>query len=228
VILPLSNRLLAELIEKLFEIPRLDKQTLIMNFCGIEVDFKSSRRFRLSLIGQLAVIAWLITLLLIDGCIMQLQHLSEKDYCPIETSQCFMMGQFSKHERIVCEPGEAISNSTKVHVMCFVWVYAEQTTVNVLNQIGICSSVFALLCHVFKASCRMSRKLWGLILLILLNIASVALFIASVIIELNISLTSKLLLIGFSLLTSNVIQLFQFARYYKCERFITWGKGTHC
>jgi hypothetical protein len=63
IFISLSNRLLAEMIEKLFKITRLDHQTLLMNFCGIHIDFKSSRRFRLSMIGQLAIIAWIILLL---------------------------------------------------------------------------------------------------------------------------------------------------------------------
>jgi hypothetical protein len=52
-----SNRLLAELLEKLFEITRLDHQMLIMNFFCIQIDFISLRRFRLSLTDQIAGIA---------------------------------------------------------------------------------------------------------------------------------------------------------------------------
>jgi hypothetical protein len=39
VIISLSNRILAELVEKLFGIMRSDNQTLIMNFYGVQIDF---------------------------------------------------------------------------------------------------------------------------------------------------------------------------------------------
>ncbi|CAF4826617.1 unnamed protein product, partial [Rotaria sp. Silwood2] len=50
----LPNRLLANFIAKQFAITRSDKQKFIMNLYGIKIDFLSSRRFRLSLIVQLA------------------------------------------------------------------------------------------------------------------------------------------------------------------------------
>jgi hypothetical protein len=217
LIVLLSNRLLAELIERIFEIPRLDQQTSIMNFFGVQIDLKSSRRFRLSFIVQLAIIAWINLLLLLDGCVLQVQHLSGQDLCPSETSDCFTMGEFSSHERIACEPGGIISNSTATHALCFIWVYSEQNTLNVLNQIGICSSVFELICHIFKFCCRVSRRRWGLILLTLLAISSLTLFIVSVVIEMRISMTTKLLLMGVSCLMINVIQLFQFTHHYKSK-----------
>jgi hypothetical protein len=161
-----------------------------------------------------------LALKLLDGCIMQVQHLSSQDLCPLQAVDCFMIGQSLSHERIVCQPGEIISNSTTYHPICFIWVYADQSTTNVLNQIGICSSVFSLLCYVFQCSCRISRKWWGLVLIIILVVACVTLLIVLFIIELQVSLTAKLLLLAVSCLMINVIQLFQFTRYYKCERFL--------
>jgi hypothetical protein len=216
----LSNRLLAELVEKLFEIIRLDHQRLLMNFFGINIDFLSSRRFRLSLIIQLAFIPWITLLLLIDGCILQVQNLSNQDFCPLSANDCFLVRKSGTYERIVCPPGEILSNSIAIDIVCFVLIYNKQNTVSILNQIGICSSVFSLLCYAFKYTCRMSRKWWGLILLILLLVISITHFIVSfMIIEMKVSVTSKLLLIALSCLLINVIQLLQFTHYYKRNRF---------
>ncbi|CAF1509866.1 unnamed protein product [Adineta steineri] len=215
----LPNRLLAKLVEKLFGIIRLDHQRLIMNFFGINIDFLSSRRFRLSLIIQLAFIPWITLVLLVDGCIFQLQHLSGRDFCPVLDSDCFLMDKPLTYERILCPPGEILSNSTSTNAICFVLIYTEQSTISVLNQIGICSSVFSLLCHVFKGTCYMSHKWWGLIVFILLLIISVTLLIVSfLIIEMNISFTSKLLLTALSCLLINVMQLLQFTHYYRRNR----------
>ncbi|CAF1390919.1 unnamed protein product [Adineta steineri] len=139
----LPNRLLARLVEKLFGIIRLDHQRLIMNFFGINIDFLSSRRFRLSLIIQLAFIPWVTLILLVDGCIFQLQHLSGQDFCPLLDSDCFLMDKSLTYKKILCPPGEILSNSTSTNAICFVLIYAEQSTIAVLNQIGICSSYFA-------------------------------------------------------------------------------------
>ncbi len=217
----LSNRLLSELIEKMFEIIRLDHQKLKMNFYGIQIDLTSSRRFRLSLTCQLSFITWIIILLFTDGCIMQVHYLSKKDLCPIQTSDCFTIGKLSTDERIVCQPGQVLSNLTSSNVVCFIWVYAEQNTLNILNQIGICSSVFSLLCVTFKCSCRMSRKCWGFILLILLLLTCISIFIVSLIINIPVTMTAKLLLVALCCLTINVLQLLQFIHHYKSYHSIT-------
>jgi hypothetical protein len=224
ILISLSKRLLAELIERAFEITRLDHQTLMMNFFGIQINLESSRRFRLSLIFQLAGIASINLLLLMDGCIMQVHHLSGRDLCPPVLSDCFKVEIFPTHERIVCQPGQLLSNSTFSNVVCFVWVYREQNTLNILNQLGICSSVFSLLCHTFKCSCRMSRKWWGLSLLVLFVLIFVTLLIITPIIKIPISTASRLLLTSASFLIINVIQLLQFTHNYKSQYFLTSTK----
>jgi hypothetical protein len=217
----LSNRLLAELIEKMFEIIRTDHQNFKMNFYGIQIELTTSRRFRLSLASQLSFITWITILLLMDGCVMQVHYLSTKDLCPIPISDCFTIGKLSTNERVVCQSGQILSNLTSSNVVCFIWVYAEQNTLNILNQIGICSSVFSLLCHTFKCSCRMSRKWWGLILLILLVLACQSLFIISLIINIPVTMTAKLLLVALSCLIINVLQLLQFTHHYKYYHSVT-------
>ena len=103
----LSNRLLAELVEKLFEIIRLDHQKLIMNFFGVNINFLASRRFCLSLIIQLAFIPWITLLLLIDGCVLQIQNLSIQDFCPLSASDCFQMDKSLTYmlQRTLCIKG---------------------------------------------------------------------------------------------------------------------------
>ena len=215
----LPNRLLAELIERMFEIVRIDHQVLMMNFFGIKIDFVSSRRFRLSLVCQLSFTALVMLLLLISECIIQARHLSLEDLCPLQNSDCFALRNLWANERIFCQPGEILSNMTSSKAVCFVWVYAEQNTLSILNQIGICSSVFSLLCHAFRWSCRMSRKWWGLILLILGVLTFTTLLILSFIFEILADLTAKLLLIALSCLLINVIQLLQFTHFYKRNTF---------
>jgi len=221
ILISLSKRLLAELIERAFEITRLDHQTLMMDFFGIQINLRSSRRFRLSLIFQLAGIASINLLLIIDGCIIQVHRLSGRDLCPPVLSDCFKMGIFGTNERVVCQPGQLLSNSTSSNAVCFVWVYREQNTLNILNQLGICSSVFSLLCHAFVCSCRISRKWWGLILLVFFVLIFVTLLIISLIIKIPISMTAKLLLTAASFLLLNVIQLLQFTHNYKCQYYLT-------
>ena len=211
----LPNRFLAQLAEKFFGITRTDRDSLIVTFNRTQIDLASSRRFRLSLAVLLATIGWIYSLLLIDGCVMQVQHLSPKDACPSQTSACFVMGLSSTREIISCSPGEKLSNITSAHVVCFVWIYSTQNVVSVLNQLGICSSVYAIFCHVVKGSCRLSHKRWGLVLCIILAIGFVALSIIAYAIELRMSITAKLLSIACGCLLLNIIQLFQFTHLKK-------------
>ena len=218
-LLPL--RILVEMCEKVFEITRSGSNAMMLNFFGVHIDFELSRRFRLSLIGQLVTIAWINVLLLLDGCGMQIQNLSGEDMCPKAGGDCFRIGVkgIPSHQRVPCEPGQVLSNGTSSHMVCFIWVYGEQNVMSVINQIGICSSVFSLLCYTLKVACRCSHRWWGLVILTLVAFASLAATIVSMAIELQISVTAKLLLIGSSILLFNVIQLFQFTHHCaKVER----------
>ena len=210
----MPHRWLAMLGEKLFGITRSDRDSLVVTFCHTQVDLASSRRFRLSLALQLTTVGWIIILLLIDGCVMQIQHLAQDDLCPAQTSACFVIGLSSTHERIFCSTGQIMSNVTSSNGVCFVWIYSAQKVVSVLNQLGICSSVFAIFCLVVKGSYCLSHKRWGLVLCIILAIGFAALTVVSFAIELRISITAKLLSIACTCLLINVIQLFQFTYHY--------------
>lgn len=215
VLMVLPKRILAEMIEKFFDITRLDHRTFMMDFFGHHVDLLSSRRFRFSVIIQLADITCIAFLLLLDGCSMQVHYLTKKDMCPTGVYECFTFGKGSTHERMICSSGESLVNATSSKIVCFLWVYAEQNALSILNQIGICSSVFSLLCHSFKIFCRLSRKCWGLILLILLVLALITIVIIAFTIDLAMSMTAKLLCLSLSCLLINVIQLVQFSHHWK-------------
>lgn len=215
----LPDRLLVELLEKRFKINSSSDDRFLMNFSGVEIDFQSSRRFRYSLIVQLALVTWINLLIFLDGCLLQVQHYSLDDLCPKVKSDCFQLGNPSFHQRIECQSGERFSNVTgSTSVICFSWIYSEINAVSVLNQIGICSSVFSLFCHGVIAFCRLSQKFWGLSLIIFLTFGSLTIFILSQVIELKISMTAKLLLLGTCALSLNIIQLFQFTYRRKKDK----------
>ena len=212
VLMLLRKRLLAEMVERLFDITRMDCRTLMMDFFGHHVSLRSSRRFRLSVIVQLAGITSIVFTLLLNGCVLKIHYLSKNETCPMQASECFTFGKYSTHERIPCTVGASLANVNSSQVVCFVWVYTEQDALSVLNEIGVCSSVFSLLCHSFKVFCRMSRKCWGLLLLILLILAFETIIIVALAIDLGISMTARLLLLSLSCLMINVIQLLHFTR----------------
>lgn len=200
----------AELIEKTFGIVRCNKQEWIMNFYGVQINFLSSRRFRLSLIFQLAAIAWIIVLVLLDGWLLQVRQLSSHDTCPQQSSDCFSLTSIVSHVRINCEPGHKLTNLTSSKAMCFVWMYNELSTVAFINQIGISSSIISILCHAFKGFCCISRKWFGLILLILFALGGVVAFTVTYILLTDISMIGSLLIMGLCGILINVIQLNQF------------------
>lgn len=206
----LSKRLLAELIENLFDINCIDQKDLSMSYFGHKINFSTNRRFRFSLSTQVAFILWMMILLLLDGCIMNIKFFSNDDICPPQPSDCFIGEKFSSPSRFICQSGEKISNQVNSTILCFIWVYPEQSTLGVLNELGICSSVFSLLCHAFKFACRISRKLLGLLVILCLLLGLIILFIISILGTILVSITTILLLAAFIFLLINVIQLLQF------------------
>ena len=215
----IPKRLLVEMLEAVFRIKPLADDPYLINFFGVPIHFLTSRRFRYSLVVQLAIVGWINLLLFVDGCIMQVQHFSIEDSCPTVRSDCFQMGNPSVHQRVECQSGERFSNhSASKYIVCFSWVFSEQNAVSVLNQIGICSSVFSLFCHGLIVSCRLSHKWWGLLIICLCAVATLTLFILAQVLEWPISMTAKLLLLGASALSFNIIQLLQFTHHRrKCR-----------
>lgn len=211
----LPKRLLASLIANQFAIPRNDKQHFVMNFSGIEIDFLASRRFRISLILQFANIIWIIMLLFVYEWILQIQLLSESDICPQKTSDCFVFKNLISNQRFECEPRQPIMNSNSSNILCFAWVYSDVDAIVILNQIGICSSVYSLLCLSFKLLCDFSRKLTGLILIALFTAGGIATLALALTVKIYISMTGLLVVFGFCGLTINVLQLRQFTSQYQ-------------
>lgn len=229
----LSSRLLSELFQKLLRIHPVKNLPSYVNFYGISINIKSSRRFRFSLIIQLSLKIWIIIVLFLDGCGMQTHFLSMKDLCSssIENSDCFRFGKYEKGERVLCQSGKFVSNVTSSTVICFVWVYAEQNTLSAINQMGICSSVFALLCVVFQCFCRLSRQWWGLALVILSLVICIIIPTISAITEVPFSMTANRLLMVLSCIIINVLQLRQFTHHCKHYRpvpvTVIQRKGLH-
>jgi len=104
----LSKRLLAELIENLFDINCIDQKDLSMSYFGHKINFSTNRRFRFSLSTQVAFILWMMILLLLDGCIMNIKFFSNDDICPPQPSDCFIGEKFSSPSRFICQSGEKI------------------------------------------------------------------------------------------------------------------------
>ena len=226
----LPKRTIVKIIEKLFNIDRPDPTKPAILFYGVEVDLKSSRRVRYSFITLLAILIWINMLLLVDGCILRVLNLSLDDPCPTLNSKCFEIISISSHPSFDCPVGGTVSNISDSYVICFVWIYQQQHAVEVLNQLGICSSVFSLLCHGFQGLCCLGRKWWGLLILIFTSTVLMGFIIASLIIEFNISMTAKLLLLGADCLTLNVIHIVRFTHYprwyYSIRKKITFNRSN--
>lgn len=215
----LPKFLLTEIIEKLFNIKRIDSHSYVFHFYGVEVDLRLSRRFRYSFIFLIATLIWINILIIIDGCVLQFQNISMNDPCPSAKGACFVMGKITSHSRVDCLPGEMFTNSSGEYLGCFIWVYSQQTAVDVLNQIGICSSIFSLLCYAFRALSRMSHCWWGLVLLIILFLSSFVFSIVSFVIELKLSMTARLLNFAVAAITLNTIQLLEFTHLrHRCRK----------
>lgn len=218
VALSLPNRLLANIIEYQFSITRSDKEKLIMNFYGIKISFLSSRRFRLSLIFQLVIILWIVGLVCFDGWILQLNQLPNGEACPSQPSDCFNFNSLASNERLYCEPGEILVNATSKKAICFSWMYNRINAMQIINQLGIATSIFSLLSFAFKIACYISRKWYGLIFIILLTLGATIVNILAYTFTIYISITAMQLITGLGAICSNVAQLYQFTYSYEKEK----------
>ena len=157
-----------------------------VNMHGQEIDIKDSRLVRFCLAAHIGTLFSLITMIFFVGCVVSAEYYYSGDSCPNRAKDCFAFSksitQYSPVDQFVCNPGESIKtpNSTSYRfVACYGYILSEQTTLDIVNQLGICSGILAILCVLFTFLYRISHHLWGMLIIVLLSLGSFVMLILS-------------------------------------------------
>lgn len=154
-------------------------KSYIINIYGENIDIKKSIGFRFHLSTIVGLLLTFITMTFFVGCIVTMEYYYSGDPCPNRSKDCFVFGgsykEFSPIDQFVCNLGEIIKipNSTSYrYVLCFGYALDGQSTLDIMNQLGICTGILSLLSILVIFLHRISYHICGIIIIIILYLGS--------------------------------------------------------
>jgi hypothetical protein len=142
-----------------------------------QINITKLKKIRIYVAYIVSVILTMNTFVFFVGCIVTIQYYYSGDSCPDRVKDCFAfsnsMTDFLPVDRFVCNPGEIVrtSNSTSYHfVVCYGYILYEQTTSNILYQLGICVVILFIITILFIFLYRISRQKCAFIITIILSL----------------------------------------------------------
>ena len=152
-----------------------------MNLYGESIDLKKSRCFRFHLSAIVGVLLAFITMTFVFGCVVTMEYFYSGDLCPSRPKDCFVFSnsfsQAAPIDQFICNPGETIqvSNSTSYrYVVCYGYDFGAQSTLDILNQLGICTGILSILSIGVIFVYRISYHIIGMIFIAIFCLGSLA------------------------------------------------------
>jgi len=187
VLMLIPVRRLADLTKMVFGVEEnSEKETdqIIINFHGNEVNMEN-RLGRLKMVMALVSLFAMVNVVFIDGCVLSTDTLTVGQVCPNQPKDCFIYDSpfsTSPSESFVCSPGDPVipANSSAYRAFCYRYILSGQKTIDILNQLGICTGVLSLSANVLWALCWMASQWWGLLIQFVLVIGG---FVAILVIQ---------------------------------------------
>lgn len=130
---------------------------------------------RLIWISLLGFIYSIITMVFVDQCVFATYVLGVGQLCFPDKPNCYVFNlrwTLSTNLSFVCIPNEPVipTNSSGVLALCWGYILPNQTTVSILNQLGISTSLIGLFALVFWIFSHIAKSRLGVILLSILNL----------------------------------------------------------
>ena len=200
-----SKPIYFEYLHSIFAIHRVpdENSQIIVNFYGRKINYSEHRKFRV-LIKLLVILSiQIVAVIFFDGCILSTVLMDSDGECPsISGSICLNMehGIGQKFQVFDCPPNTLISstNITARVIICRSWMFKSQSLFDIINQLGICTSILSLLGFTFRCIYRLaSWRCWGTCLIIFLGLSMlVLLIIFLVVLRLKVAYLDCVLLIS--------------------------------
>lgn len=133
---------------------------------------------RLIMVLALVSIFLIVDAIFINGCVLSIDSLTVGQVCPDKPKDCFIydsLVSMSPSQSFVCTPGEPVIpiNSSAYRTFCYGYILGDQKTVDILNQLGICTGILTLSANVLWVFCWMTSRWWGLLIYAILGIGGV-------------------------------------------------------
>ncbi|CAF4473063.1 unnamed protein product [Rotaria magnacalcarata] len=143
----------------------------------------------------------LVTILVfIEGCIFSTRHVYSTKVCSERVPNCYLfksqLTSFKPLYEFVCEPNQPVipSNMSASYAVCYGFVLPDQSSIDILNQLGVCTGILSLVESVYPLAYKFAHKKYGWISLIILFCALVILETTILAMQLNITFMTIILL----------------------------------
>lgn len=212
--LPLTR--LVSLLESVFrfkQVRNIGDDYIVIDVCDDKFELVNTLMSRLPFIFALGMCLLVAILVFIEGCIFSTRHVYAKRECSTRTPNCYLftedLSAFQPLYNFVCEPNKPVipSNMSASYAVCYGFVLPDQSSIDILNQLGVCTGILSLVESLYPHVYKFANKLSGRICLIILFIVLLILEIIVLSIQINITFMTVILLTLTEVLLLNIFFL---------------------
>ncbi|CAF1468917.1 unnamed protein product [Adineta steineri] len=216
ILLKLPLRRLVILLESVFrfkEVRNIGDDYAVIDVCNDQFEISKTISSRLPFIFALGMCFLVIILVFIEGCIFSTRHVYSTRLCSDRTPNCYLfksqLTSFKPIYNFICEPDKPIipSNMSASYAVCYGFVLPDQSSIDLLNQLGVCAGILSMVESLYPLAYRFARHKYRRICLILLICAMILLEIIILSMQLNVTFITIILLTLTEVLLVNIFVL---------------------
>jgi hypothetical protein len=216
ILFRLPLRRLIILLESVFrfkEVRNIGDDYIVIDVCNDKFELTKTASSRLPFIIALGMCLLVIIVVFSEGCILSTRHIYPDRACLDRTPNCYLFRtrftSFKPIYQYVCQPDELVIpvNMSAKYAICYGFVLPDQTSIDILNQLGVCTGILSIVESLYPLAYRFAGRKSGRIWLILLICAMIITEIVVLSVPLNVSFMTIILLTMTEVLLGNILFL---------------------
>jgi hypothetical protein len=195
------------------QVRNIGSDYVMIDVCDDKFELINTISSRLPFVSAVGMCLLVSILVFMEGCIFATRHVYSTKACSIRTPNCYIfqtdLSAYKPLYNFVCEPDLPVipSNMSASYAVCYGFVLPDQSSIDVLNQLGVCTGIQELVKALYPQAYMFAREGFGRICLIILLLTLVILEIIVLSIQINISFTTIILFMLVDVLLINIFVL---------------------
>ncbi|CAF3472899.1 unnamed protein product [Rotaria sordida] len=177
ILFKLSLQRLVILLESVFrfkQVRNIGNDYIVIDVCGDQFEISKTISTRLPFVFALGTCLLVTILVFMEGCIFSTRHVYSTKACSDRIPNCYLFKShftsFRPLYEFICEPNKPVipSNMSASYAVCYGFVLPDQSTIDILNQLGVCTGILSLVEYLYPLAYKFGRQKYGWICLIFL------------------------------------------------------------
>jgi hypothetical protein len=216
ILFKLPLRRLAIILESVFhfkEVRSIGDELITIDVCDDPFELSKTVASRIPFIIALGMCLLVIILVFIEGCVFSSRQIFATKLCSDRIPYCYLFRtrftSFHPMSVYECEPDKPVipANVTANHAVCYGFILPEQSSIDLLNQLGVCTGILSLVDSLYPVAYRFASRKRGRITLLILLVVILVTEIIILAAELNISFITIVLLTLMDVLIGTILYL---------------------